>query len=148
MRAAAGRILAGLGVRVRCEADGEDAAWVPTIEAIDTDALRERRAALSGFMREREVLLEHVMVCEFLREPVPLTQRDVWTSFRLFASVYVLHKGALLGYFERAPHDEELVDLLVHRKVIHSYRTADTVLARGEQVGLTDLGAIVAALRG
>lgn len=142
--------LRALGVRLEDGGSGSAETRDVAAGTVDTEVYRRRKAALADYMAEKQVFFEHVMVCEYLRCMVPFSCASAWESFRCFAGTYALHKGLVCASFDAPPADKELVDVLVelHRKVIHRYTFADDLLRMGDEIGLQNLDAMIALVKG
>jgi hypothetical protein len=141
-------VLRGLGMEI--VETGEDCHARCVQKPVDSEIFLKRKADLAGFMGEKKAFLEHVMVCEYLRSMMPITEPGVWANFQIFNVCYALHKGILYGSFDAPPSDSELVDaiVLVHRMFIHNYELNDRTLERLEEIQLTDLTSMIALARG
>jgi hypothetical protein len=141
------KVLEGLGIEV---VETEDGRVRLGQEPVDSEVFLKRKAQLSGFMRAREVFLEHVVVCEYLRSMMPVTEPGVWGALQLFSVYYALQKGILYGLFDSPPGDVELVGaiVLLHRMLIHDYEANDRTLGRLNEIRLTDLTSMVALAKG
>lgn len=146
-QAKAREVLEGLGIEVVETGDGRVRLGQ---EPVDSEVFLKRKAKLAGFMRERQAFLEHVVVCEYLRSMMPVTEPGVWGGFQLFSVYYALQKGMLYGCFDSPPGDAEMVDaiVLVHRMSIHDHEASDRTLERLNEIQLTDLTSMVALAKG
>ena len=146
-RQKARKVLEGLGIEV---VETEDGRVQCGQKPVDSEVFLERKAKLAGFMRARETFLEHVVVCEYLRSMMPVTEPGVWGGFQLFSVYYALQKGILYGCFDSPPGDAELVDaiVLLHRMFIHNYEASERTLERLNEIQLTDLTSMVALAKG
>jgi hypothetical protein len=146
-REKARKVLEGLGIEVVETGDGRVRVGQGPV---DSEIFLKRKAGLSGFMRARETFLEHVVVCEYLRSMMPVTEPGVWGAFQIFSVYYALQKGILYGCFDSPPGDAEIVDsvVLVHRMLIHDYEANDRALERLAEIQLTDLTSMVALAKG
>ena len=146
-REKARKVLEGLGIEV---VEAEDGRLQLGQEPVDSEVFLERKAKLAGFMRARETFLEHVVVCEYLRSMMPVTEPGVWGGFQLFSVYYALQKGILYGCFDSPPGDAEMVDaiVLIHRMFIHDHETSERTLERLNEIQLTDLTSMVALAKG
>jgi hypothetical protein len=140
-------VLEGLGIEV---VETEDGRVRFGQEPVDSEVFLKRKAKLSGFMRAREILLEHAVVCEYLRSMMPVTEPGVWGAFQIFSVYYALQKGILYGGFDSPPGDAEMVDaiVLIHRMFIHNHEASDRTLERLNEIQLTDLTSMVALAKG
>jgi hypothetical protein len=141
-------VLDGLGIEVvETEEDGRVQCGR---KLVDSEKYLKRKENLAGFMRQKEIFLEHVMVCEYLRSMMPVTEPSVWDNFKFFNVCYALHKGILLGSFTSSPSDAEMVDaiVLIHRMFIHNYEANNRTLERLKEIQLTDLMSMVALAKG
>ncbi len=142
----------GLGIPViQPNEDGTGNNDIPlTAEALDIDAYQSRKDAFDSYLRDKECFLEHIMVSVYLRELIPFTYNDVWTSFRAFNAIYAFHKALIYGLYEEVPSDEELIDtcVLLHRKVIHTPHLMNQVLKQTARLGLIDLPTMAALANG
>jgi lysine-N-methylase len=146
-REKARKVLEGLGIEV---VETEDGRVQCGRKPVDSEVFLERKAKLLGFMRARETFLEHVVVCEYLRSMMPVTEPGVWGGFQLFSVYYALQKGILYGCFDSPPGDAETVDaiVLLHRMFIHNYEANERTLERLNEIQLTDLTSMVALAKG
>ena len=87
-------VLDGLGIEV---VETEETAAFSRAEAVDSEKYLKRKVNLAGFMRQKEIFLEHVVVCEYLRSMMPVTEPGVWDGFQFFNVCYALHKGICLA---------------------------------------------------
>jgi hypothetical protein len=147
-QANAGSVLEGLGVEV--VAAEENGCIQCRMKLIDSERYLERKVVLAGFMREKEIFLEHVLVCEYLRSMTPVTEPSVWDNFKLFNVCYALLKGVLYGRFDSSPSDVEVADAIVviHRMFIHNYDTLESTLEHLKAIQLTDLTSMIALAKG
>jgi lysine-N-methylase len=141
-------VLDGLGIEVVEIEENGDAQC--RLKRIDSEKYLRRKEDLAGFMRQKEMFLEHVMVCEYLRSMTPVTEPSVWDNFKFFNVCYALLKGILLGSFHSSPSDAEMVDTLVllHRLSIHDYEAHDRTLEHLKAIQLIDLLSMVALAKG
>jgi lysine-N-methylase len=141
-------VLDGLGLEV--VETGEDGRVQCRRKPVDGEKYRKRKENLAGFMRQKEIFLEHVMVCEYLRSMMPVTEPSVWDNFKFFNVCYALHKGILIGSFDSSPSDAEMADaiVLIHRMFIHNYEANYLTLERLKEIQLTDLTSMVALAKG
>jgi hypothetical protein len=141
------KVLEGLGIDV---VETEEGRVRFGQEPVDSEVFLKRKAKLSGFMRARETFLEHVVVCEYLRSMMPVTEPGVWGALQLFSVYYALQKGILYGLFDSPPGDAELIDaiVLIHRMLIHDHEADNRTLERLNEIQLTDLTSMVALAKG
>ena len=141
-------VLDGLGVEV--VETGEEGRVQCGRKSVDSEKYLKRKENLAGFMHQKEIFLEHVMVCEYLRSMMPVTEPGVWDNFKFFNVCYALHKGILVGSFNSSPSDAEMVDsiVLIHRMFISNYEAINRTLARLKEIRLTDLLSMVALAKG
>ena len=146
-REKARKVVEGLGIEV---VETEDGRVRFGQQPVDSEIFLKRKAKLAGFMRARETFLEHVVVCEYLRSMMPVTEPGVWGDFQLFSVYYALQKGILYGCFDSPPGDAEMVDaiVLMHRMLIHDHEANDRTLERLNEIRLTDLTSMVALAKG
>ena len=146
-REKARKALEGLGIEV---VETEEGRVQFGQKPVDSEVFLERKEKLAGFMRARETFLEHVVVCEYLRSMLPVTEPGVWGGFQLFSVYYALQKGMLYGCFDAPPGDAEMVDAIVltHRMFIHDYEANERTLERLDEIQLTDLPSMVALAKG
>jgi lysine-N-methylase len=141
-------VLDGLGIEVvETKVDGRVQCGR---KPVDSEKYLKRKENLAGFMRQKEVFLEHIMVCEYLRSMMPVTEPSVWDNFKFFNVCYALHKGILVGSFNSSPSDAKMVDtiVLIHRMFIHNYEANNGTLERLKEIQLTDLMSMVALAKG
>lgn len=142
------RVLDGLGIEFE---EAEESGGIQCkLKMIDSQRYRKRKEDLAGYMREKENLLEHVMVCEYLRSMMPVTEPSAWDNFMFFNVCYALLKGAIIGSFNSSPSDVEIVDaiMVIHRMFIHNYEAYHDTLEHLQAIQLTDLMSMVALARG
>jgi hypothetical protein len=142
------RALDGLGIEIaETEEDGEVRA---SLKRIDTYNYVNRKRNLADLMSQKEIFLEHVMVCEYLRSMMPVTGPNVWDNFKSFNVCYALLKGILIGSFNSSPSDAEVVDtiLVLHRMFIHNYDAIDRTREQLQAIQLTNLMSMVALAKG
>jgi hypothetical protein len=147
-KAEAKRILDGLGIE--SEEVVEAGHVQHRLKPIDTEIYRARKQGLSGSLCEKEIVFEHVMVCQYLRSMMPVTEPGVWDSFRFFNVCYALLKGSVIGNFREAPGEAELADAIVvfHRMFAHNESAAHQAFELLNAGGLNDLAGMVALARG
>ena len=146
--AEAKRILHGLGFGiVEVELNGETAQ---RLELADSERYLRRKESLKEFLREQETLFEHAMVCLYLRSMMPVARGSVWENFMFFNVCYALLKGVLVGSFEAAPGDAELVEAVVvlHRMFIHDYDARQRTIESLAEMKHNDLLSMVALVKG
>ena len=141
-------ILDGLGIEV-VETEENDHVQC-RLKLVDSEKYLQRKENLAGFMRKKEIFLEHVMACEYLRSMMPVTEPSVWDNYKFFNACYALLKGFLFGSFHSSPSDAEMVDaiVLIHRMVIHDYEAYNRTLEHLKAIQLTDLMSMVALAKG
>lgn len=142
------RVLGGLGIEtVETEEDGHVQC---RLKMVDSQKYLQRKEILAAFMRQKEIFLEHVVVCEYLRSMMPVTEPSVWDNFKFFNVCYALLKGILLGSFDAPPRDTETVDaiMVIHRMFIHNYEAYHHVLEHLEAMQHGDLMSMVALAKG
>jgi hypothetical protein len=146
-REKARKVVEGLGIEVLETDDGRVRFGQ---QPVDSEVFLKRKAKLADFMRARETFLEHVVVCEYLRSMMPVTEPGVWGGFQLFNVYYALQKGSLYGCFDSPPGDAEMVDAVVrvHRMLIHDHEANSRTLERLNEIRLTDLTSMVALAKG
>jgi hypothetical protein len=141
-------VLDGLGIEVvEMEENGDVQC---RLELVDGEKYLQHKENLAGFMRQKEMFLEHVMVCEYLRSMMPVTEPSVWDNLKFFNVCYALVKGVLFGSFHSTPSDAEMVDaiVLIHRMFIHDYEANHRTLEHLKAIQLTDLMSMVALAKG
>jgi hypothetical protein len=141
------RVLEGLGIEV---VTTEDDRLQFGQRPVDSEIFLKRKANLAGFIREKETFLEHVVVCEYLRSMMPVTEPGVWGGFQLFSVFFALQKSILYGSFDSPPGDAEMVDaiVLIQRMFIHDHEANNRTLERLNEIQLTDLTSMVALAKG
>ena len=147
-QASARRVLDGLGIEVVETEENGHARY--RLKLVDNQKYLRRKENLAGFMRQKEMFLEHVMVCEYLRSMMPVTEPSVWDNFKFFNVCYALLKGILIGSFNSSPSDAETTDaiMVLHRMFIHNYDAYHHTLEHLNAIQLTDLTSMVALAKG
>jgi hypothetical protein len=147
-QACARRVLDGLGIEV--EETEKDGDVQRRLKLADRQKYLQRRESLAGFMSQKEVHLEHIMVCQYLRSMMPVAKPSVWDNLKFFNVCYALLKGLLYGSFDSSPGDAEVVDaiMVIHRMFIHNYDAYQQTLEYLEAIQLADLTSMVALAKG
>jgi hypothetical protein len=142
------RALDGLGFEE--VVTGEDGEERVALKLADSEKYLNRKEKLHDLLREKETLLEHVMVCQYLRSMMPVAAGGVWENFEFFNVCYALVKGILVGSFDATPDDAELVEAIVviHRMFVHNYDAYHETVEFLKTMGHADLLSMVALARG
>ena len=142
------RILGGLGIEVTETNEGGRVNL--GLKMADSGKYLKRKENLSGFTRQKENFLEHVLVCEYLRSMMPVTEPSAWDNFKFFNLFYALLKGALFGVFESPPGETETIEtvLTLHRMIVHNYDAYRETLDYLEAIQHGDLLSMIALAKG
>jgi len=115
-------VLRNLGISF--EETDENNRLQSRVKHFDMGRLQKRMSELAGFIKEREIFLEHIMVCEYLRSMVPVTEPDILGSLSFFNACYALLKGVIYGAAAADSSNTVIADVVVllYRMFIHQSR--------------------------